>query len=182
MNVTGRATVGVMGSSRDPHEGLARPLGELLARLELNLLTGGGRGVMTSVSQAYVESRRGRGISIGILPCKSIEARGVAREGYPNPFVDLPILTHLPFSGIDGQHDLSRNHINILSSDVVVALPGGDGTVSEVALALRYGKRIAAFAALPAQVQHFDPAVVRFSRIAEVERFLKQHIETGESR
>jgi len=31
----------------------------------------------------------------------------------------------------------SRNHINILSSDVVIALPGSKGTYSEVMLAIR---------------------------------------------
>ena len=30
---------------------------------------------------------------------------------------------------------MSRNHVNVLSSDVVVALPGGPGTLSELRLA-----------------------------------------------
>jgi hypothetical protein len=36
----------------------------------------------------------------------------------------------------------ARNVINVLSSDVVIALPGGPGTVSEVALALKSGKPV----------------------------------------
>lgn len=44
-------------------------------------------------------------------------------------------MTHLPLSGPFGTEDRSRNHISILSSDVVVALPGGDGTSSELQLA-----------------------------------------------
>ena len=34
--------------------------------------------------------------------------------------------------------------INVLSSDVVIALPGGTGTISEVALALKAGKTVIA--------------------------------------
>lgn len=175
MSVIGSATVGVMGSSRDEHDDLARPLGALLARLELNLLTGAGRGVMTSVSRAFVEARRGRGLSIGIVPCESIARRNVPRQGSPNPYVDLPIYTHLPCSGVDGTDDLSRNHINILSSDVVIALPGSDGTASEIELALCYAKPAAVFASSAAEVQHFNPAVARLFDIGEVESFLNQY-------
>jgi uncharacterized protein (TIGR00725 family) len=176
VSVVGSRTIGVMGSSCDEHEELAVPLGELLARLELNVLTGAGRGVMTSVSRAYVNARRGRGISIGIVPCESVEQRSVPRHGSPNEFVDLPIYTHLPLSGVDGKDDLSRNHINVLSSDVVIALPGSDGTASEIELAVRYGKPAAAFAVSLDQVQHFNPTIPRILEIAEVESFLKQHI------
>ncbi len=41
---------------------------------------------------------------------------------------------------------MSRNHINVLSSDVVIALPGGPGTAGEVQLALRYGRSIVVYA------------------------------------
>jgi predicted Rossmann-fold nucleotide-binding protein len=34
---------------------------------------------------------------------------------------------------------LSRNHINVLTSDAVLVLPGGSGTLSEVELAAEYG-------------------------------------------
>jgi uncharacterized protein (TIGR00725 family) len=176
MREIGIATVGVMGSSRDEHEDLAVPLGALLARLELNLLTGAGGGVMTSVCRAFAEARRGRGISIGIVPCESVEARNVPRHGSPNAWVDLPIYTHLPFSGIEGTDDLSRNHINVLSSDVVIALPGSEGTASEIELALRYGKPVAVFAASAVEVRHFNPAVDRYSDIAAVESFLNDHV------
>ena len=60
--------------------------------------------------------------------------------GYPNPFVELAVRTHLPSSGAAGTSALSRNHVNVLSADVIVALPGGAGTRSEVELALEYGR------------------------------------------
>ena len=36
----------------------------------------------------------------------------------------------------------ARNCINVLSSQVVVACPGGMGTLSEIALALKYSKPV----------------------------------------
>lgn len=176
MTAIGTATVGVMGSGSDEHENLAVPLGELLARLEVNLLTGAGGGVMTSVSRAYVRSRRGRGISIGIVPCDSLAARDVPRQGSPNPYVELPIFTHLPHSGTEGRDDLSRNHINVLSSDAVVALPGNAGTASEVELALRYAKPVAVFATSAGQVENFNAGAARLYDIEGVEAFLRREL------
>ena len=36
----------------------------------------------------------------------------------------------------------ARNTINVLTSDVIVACPGGAGTLSEIALALKHGKPV----------------------------------------
>jgi len=66
-------------------------------------------------------------------------------KGYPNEWVEVPVYTHLPTSGNNGHEPNSRNHINILSADVVVALPGGPGTGSELQLAALYGKPKMAF-------------------------------------
>jgi uncharacterized protein (TIGR00725 family) len=168
-----KIAIGVIGSGSDEFDYLAAPLGKLLAKLSVNLLTGGGSGVMTSVSRAFTASPRARGICIGIVPCASIDDRGRPKDGYPNPFVELPILTHLPYSGPRGQDDLSRNHINVLSSDAIVALPGGSGTASEVALAVRYGKPIVVFTTSEALVSNFDPSVPRLLDLADVEAFLR---------
>jgi len=168
-----KATIGVMGSGVDEFDDLARPIGQLLARLRVNLLTGAGGGVMTSVSRAYTEARRERGICIGIVPCADIDHRARPRSSYPNRFVELPILTHLPYSGEQGQHDLSRNHVNILSSTAIVALPGGAGTASEVELAVKYQKPIIAFTPSEALVSSFTRTVRRTHQIGEVEAFLK---------
>ena len=168
-----KVTIGVMGSGSEEFDDVAKPLGQLLARLQVNLLTGAGGGVMTSVSRAFTESPRVRGISIGIVPCAGIHNRAKAKDNYPNPFVELPILTHLPYSGDQGQHDLSRNHINILSSAAVIALPGGPGTASEVELAVKYRKPIMAFSPDEALVFKFHRSVRRTRHITEVEAFLK---------
>lgn len=129
--------VGVMGSGRDEHGELAGPLGEWIAVSGCHLLTGGGGGVMAAVSRAFhsVEGRAGR--SIGVLPGGGGGEQG-APAGYPNPWVEIPIRTHLPLSGEQGMDPMSRNHLNVLSADAIVALPGGAGTRSEVQLALEY--------------------------------------------
>jgi predicted Rossmann-fold nucleotide-binding protein len=83
--------------------------------------------------------------------------------GYPNAFVEVPILTHLPGGGVNISDPLTRNHINVLSSDFLVFLPGGPGTALEAALALAYGKpmyelnRAEQFPELTAVLQKYSP-------------------------
>jgi predicted Rossmann-fold nucleotide-binding protein len=63
-----------------------------------------------------------------------------------NGQAEILIRTHLPYSGGDlGEHDLSRNHINILTSDLIIILPGGGGTLSELKLSYAYDKPTAVF-------------------------------------
>ena len=165
-------TIGVMGSGSDTHNEIAAQVGEVLASLEVNLLTGAGGGVMTSVSRAFTAAPRKRGICIGIVPCCDEDHRHVAKNGYPNPYIELPIYTHLPYSADRGQHDLSRNHINILSSTAIIALPGGEGTRSEVELAVKYEKPVIAFASDETQLKTYHHAVKKITDIADVKKFL----------
>ena len=98
---------------------------------------------MESVSRAFNAVPGREGVVIGILPAGDARpgrasADPGAPPGYPNPWVELAVRTHLDARGDDGSGIRSRNHINILSSDVVIALPGSAGTASEVELAIRY--------------------------------------------
>ncbi|ALS62790.1 SLOG cluster 4 domain-containing protein [Pandoraea norimbergensis] len=151
-------TIGVMGSGKQPWAELAAPLGHALAVAGYHLLTGGGQGVMSSVSEAFcaVPGRVGR--SIGVVPTEAVESElgesGAADvgkgyrplPGYPNPFVEITIVSPLPRHLPDAPPGtLSRNSINVLSSDVIVALPGSHGTRDEVRLAVRYGKPVILF-------------------------------------
>jgi uncharacterized protein (TIGR00725 family) len=151
-------------------------VGEALADLGVNLLTGGGRGVMTAVSRAFTQRPRTRGICIGIIPCESEADRVTPKAGYPNEFVELAIYTHLPYSGQQGMHDLSRNHINVLSCVAIIALPGELGTASEVSLAMRYGRPLVAYSPIPAMVQHYPQSVRRVDRIDDVKEFLRTYL------
>ncbi|MBM4272482.1 MAG: hypothetical protein FJ139_10075 [Deltaproteobacteria bacterium] len=116
--------IGVMGSHNEESPETmeeARRLGEAIAKRGWVLLTGGGPGVMRAASEgAY----RAGGLVIGILP----NDRMHPLEKYPNEFVDVPIYT--------GMYD-ARNVINAKTPLVMVALRGGSGTLSEIALALR---------------------------------------------
>src|SRR5262249_16811637 len=118
--------VGVMGSGKKAHFEKASRLGRWLAVEGVHLLTGGGRGVMEAVSRAFYETPDRRGLVIGIIPAS--ETAVEPKDGYPNHWVEIPIFTHLPLSGGRGTEPLSRNHINVLSSDVLIALPGDAGT------------------------------------------------------
>jgi len=134
-----------MGSSCQAFEDLAAPLGRWLASAGVHLLTGGGVGTMEAVSRAFAEVQPRAGLVVGVLPADLPDGIAVPRAGYPNPSVELAIFTHLPLSGITGTDPRSRNHINILSSDVVIVLPGNEGTKSEMTLAVRYRKPVVAF-------------------------------------
>jgi uncharacterized protein (TIGR00725 family) len=172
-------TIGVIGSGTDEHDHDARQVGEVLADLGVNLLTGGGNGVMKAVSRAFVRRGSGRGICIGIIPCASEADRATPRAGYPNEFVELAIYTHLPYSGPQGTHDLSRNHINVLTCSAIIALPGEDGTLSEASLALRYARPIVAFSKTPALLRQFPGSMRRVKSIGEIEAFVREAISSS---
>lgn len=174
---TWRPVVGVMGSGRDKHETLAKPLGELLARLDVDLLTGGGQGVMAAVSESFYHCPQRQGRVIGIIPCQQDHPE-LPAIGYPNEWVETAIFTHLWKSGREGLDVESRNHINILSSDAIIALPGEAGTLSEVRLALRYKDkdRIMAYLGNDGTIGNITvgSTEVRIAQeLSEVEQFLE---------
>ncbi|HEX7504942.1 MAG TPA: hypothetical protein VF336_06715 [Syntrophales bacterium] len=99
----------------------ARRLGEGIAKRGHVILTGGGDGVMKAASEgAY----RAGGLVLAVLPSDRVRPL----EGYPNDFVDIAICT--------GMGD-ARNVINAKTPNIIIAIDGGWGTVSEIALAMR---------------------------------------------
>lgn len=172
MSVLRHPVVAVIGSGSEGHARLAQPVGELLARLNVHLLTGGGGGVMATVSEAFSNVPKRQGVVIGILPCREDDPTS-PKVGYPNSWVEIAIPTHLPLSGDRGLEPMSRNHINILASDIVLALPGGPGTISEVSLAIRYKKPVMAFLESRDQFPGLPPSVPVLHSLEDVERFLR---------
>jgi len=164
--------IGVMGSGSQGHPDRAIPLGEWLATLPVHLLTGGGAGVMREVCRAFAQSTQREGLVIGILPA---ERQGSASPmpGYPNQWVDVAIYTHLHLLGEQGQAPLSRNHINVLSSDLIIALPGGRGTSSEVALALDYRRPVVAFVGSRGDIPGLSDAVPTARSLDGVKDFVR---------
>ena len=136
------AIIGVMGSGANEWPGLSEPLGIWIAHHGFDLLTGAGQGVMLSTARSFTSVRERTGRSIGIVPSEPHPLFGfVPIAGYPNPFIDLPILTPLPRKE-SGAPDcaLNRNYVNVLTSDIVIALPGSRGTLDEIRLATRFAK------------------------------------------
>lgn len=122
-----RTVIGVMGGAvaNDSVTANAYEVGRLIAEKGWVLLNGGrDAGVMAASAMGASEAD---GLVIGVLPGESAAA--------VSPFVDVAIPT--------GMGD-ARNVINVLASTVVIALPGGAGTISEVALALKSGRTVIA--------------------------------------
>lgn len=117
---------GIPGGANDP---LAYEIGALLAKAGYVVLTGGGEGIMRAASQGAAEAG---GLVIGMLPSDGPDDTRYAAS-YPNPYVHIPIYTGM---------GNARNVFNIKSSAVVIALPGGSGTLSEIALALNSGRHV----------------------------------------
>src|ERR1700681_3303426 len=135
--------VAVIGSG-DPDHGnpdLSEAIGGLIAEMGFHLLTGGGRGVMADACRGFTSVPDRAGLTLGIIP-RSLTG-DEAEEGYPTPWVELPIRTHLAGRlGPDGED--SRNPINILTAWRIIALPGSEGTRAEIRLAVRYGRPLLA--------------------------------------
>ena len=114
-----RPIIGVIGggggvvTDDSPEFGLAYDLGRLIAESGAVLLCGGGGGVMRGAARGANEAG---GHTIGILP-RSAESE-----------VEYAVVTDMG----DG-----RNYLNAYISDVLVALYGEAGTLSEIALALK---------------------------------------------
>lgn len=127
-----RTVIGVMGGSRaDVRTAeLAYELGRGIARQGWVLLNGGRpTGVMDASARGAHEAG---GLTIGVL--------FETEMANASPHLDLVLPTGL---------GAGRNIINVLASDVVVACRGSGGTLSEVALALRYER--------PVVLLDFDP-------------------------
>lgn len=179
MTVARLPVVGVLGSGGVAHEAQARALGRWLAGLGVHLLTGGGGGVMNAVSRAFSEVPERRGLVIGVVPSAAAGAVSEAKQGYPNPWVEITVFTHLHLSGRNGTDPMSRNHINVLSSNVLVALPGGPGTASEISLALRYDRPVIAYLRAREEIPDLPDSVRAEGDLEKIQEFVRDHIDLG---
>jgi len=119
-----RVNIGVLGSERAEEEALkvAEEVGREIGERGAILICGGRRGVMEAVAKGC---RDAMGISVGIIT--SLD------KSEANKYVDIIIPTSLGFG---------RNILVASASDVVIAIDGHYGTLSEVAFALNYGKPV----------------------------------------
>ncbi len=122
--VKNKIFIGVIGAgdcSGDVYK-LAEEIGERIAKAGAVLVCGGLGGVMEAASKV---AKKEGGTTIGILPG--------ADKSQANSYIDFPIATGL------GE---GRNLLVIRNSDVVIALPGEYGTLSEIGFCLKLEKPI----------------------------------------
>lgn len=138
--------VGVFGSGSSitpERAALARAVGAMIARLGAHLLTGGGFGVMAAAAEGFVAVEPRAGLSLGIVPRDPdgpFDRPNRSKDGtpYPNPFVEIAVFTPLPPRVEDWRATPTRNHVNVLTAQAMIALPGGVGTRSELEMAAMY--------------------------------------------
>jgi len=127
-----KTCIGVMGGSVADKQTAtnARELGRLIAKNDWVLISGGRP---TGVMQASVTgASEAGGLTVGVLFDDTHEEAAAG--------LDIVLPTGM---------GAARNIINVLSSDVVVACRGTGGTLSEIALALRFDR--------PVVLLDFDP-------------------------
>ncbi len=120
--------IGVIGSSDCDNDinSIAEHVGALVAASGATLITGGMTGVMEAASRG---AKNAGGLVVGILPGASkLES---------NPYVDVAIPTEMGHA---------RNAIIARSSDCLIAISGGFGTLSEIALARKMHKPVVTLA------------------------------------
>lgn len=161
-----------MGSHTEPHADRARPLGAWIARQGYHLLTGGGDGVMGAVTQAFTAVADRSGLALAVIPSEAGASAPTPLPGYPNRWVEVPIYTHLGRGGPYGDEPTSRNHINVLTSTVVILLPGGTGTASEARLAVRYGKPCVAHLRARDEIPGLPPEISVETELTGVTRYV----------
>jgi uncharacterized protein (TIGR00725 family) len=128
----GRPLISVIGQGDvpvdDPRYDLAVKLGKALIDKGYRLVTGGYGGIMEGASMGARQSDKyTEGDVIGIL-------KGFDRKA-SNRYVDIPITTGF---------GIARNQI-VAGSDAVIAIGGGSGTLSEIAMAWQLGRLIIAY-------------------------------------
>ena len=154
--------IGVAGASRaeralvEQGERLGRRLGEA----DVVVVCGGGGGVMEAVCRGV---RAAGGTTVGLLP-------GLDR-GDANPHLSVSLPTGL------GQ---GRNLLLVRSSDALVAVGGGFGTLSEIALALRTGVPVVGLATWSLRLD--DKPVEAFPVAGDADTAARLALEAARSR
>lgn len=132
-------------------EKLAQNLGKKLAKVVDILATGGLSGTMKAVCQGF---KAGGGLTIRFIPSYD--------KSDANPYVDISIPTGL---------GLARNVLVVKSADVVVALPGEAGTLSEIAYCLQFGIPVIS-------LKSWDtPGVIKVETIDEAIKEVKKRLD-----
>ncbi len=136
-----RIAVCAPGEASDDELLLAGAVGRLLAESGCTLVTGGLGGAMAAACRG---AREAGGVTIGIIPGYDDRAA--------NPWVEHVVCTGL------GQ---ARNVLVAATGQALIAVGGGWGTLSEIALGLRLGRPVVLLGGL-AEMLLSDEGRVRF--------------------
>ncbi len=143
--------VGVIGASIATPKDIenALKIGRFIAELGCALICGGLTGVMEAAARGAKEAG---GLTIGVVPTYN--------RSDANPYIDVPIATGLGHA---------RNVIIAATADVLVAVGGEYGTLSEIAFALKMGKPVISLFSwdIPGVIKAKDPEEA-FSILKEV--------------
>lgn len=121
--------IGIIGSnesqcSKELYE-FAHRLGAFLGEKGCTVLNGGMQGTMEAVSKGVKSIEHSKSKVVGILPFEDSKKA--------NKYLDITIPTGIGFA---------RNSVLVLSSDVLIALGGGAGTLNEISYAWQFGKKV----------------------------------------
>ncbi|MCS3924870.1 TIGR00725 family protein [Methanosalsum natronophilum] len=116
--------IGIIGASSCDSENyeLALKVGRMVAEKGWYLVCGGTNGIMEAAAKGAKEVG---GTTIGILPGEDKKDK--------NQYIDISIVTNMGHS---------RNVIIAHSSDILIAISGSYGTLSEIAIGLHLGKPV----------------------------------------
>ncbi|KVN06578.1 MULTISPECIES: lysine decarboxylase [unclassified Burkholderia] len=128
---------------------IAEAIAHALAATGLAIVGGGKGGVMEA---AALGARRANGLAIGLLP--EDDANGA------NPHLSIALPTGL---------GITRNALIARASLCLIAVGGGLGTLSEIALGLQWGKPVFTICDAPqvAGVENFDALDPLLARVAQ---------------
>ena len=115
------AVIGASDATRE-EQNIAEEVGRQIAKNNWILVNGGLGGVMEASAKG---ASNAGGIVVGILPTPTTSAA--------NPYVTIPIATNMGHA---------RNVIIAHTAEVLIAIGGGEGTLSEIAIARKLGKKV----------------------------------------
>ena len=116
--------VGIIGGNKCSKqiEKIAEEIGCEVAKRKHILLCGGMGGVMAAACRG---AKKSGGLTIGILPGKN--------KDDANKYIDIPIITAMSHA---------RNAIIVRTADIIIAISGKYGTLSEIGLAKAIDKTV----------------------------------------
>jgi uncharacterized protein (TIGR00725 family) len=119
-----RIRIGVVGGSSPDDRAIlaAFRVGQAIGEAGAILVCGGLGGVMEAAASG---AKKSGGFTIGILPGTN--------PGEANGSIDMPIVTGMGYS---------RNSLVALNADILIAVDGEYGTLSEIAYGNIYGKKV----------------------------------------